>query len=311
MPNGKVTARRVRYIKLGRGGRWEAECLREGIVRLGYQTQLHFDLCSAARWDDVTTRYEAAGQNRGVATGTANQIRSFFEDDGETLWVTFHGRLMWWTFIDPDMPARIHTDGDGTFRTTQRGWRCRDAKDCELRMANLSGKLTKVAAYQRTVCEVKDAEYVLRRVNAELRPEVEEARRLAGEMQVAILQMIRLLTPQDFELLVDLVFSTSGWRRQGIVGGTEKTVDMELILPSTGEVAFVQVKSATNQREFEEEYQARFAEMQQFAPVRMFFVYHTGAISCSMEGVTVIDPLRLAKMVLDAGLVWWLIDKVA
>ncbi len=34
----------------------------------------------------------------------------------------------------------------------------------------------------------------------------------------------RLLEPQDFELLVDLVFSTSGWRRVGVVGGTQKTL---------------------------------------------------------------------------------------
>ena len=29
---------------------------------------------------------------------------------------------------------------------------------------------------------------------------------------VAIVSLMRLLTWQDFELLVDLVFSTSGWR---------------------------------------------------------------------------------------------------
>jgi hypothetical protein len=53
---------------------------------------------------------------------------------------------------------------------------------------------------------------------------------------------MKLLGPRDFETLVDLVFSTSGWRRQGVVGKTQKTLDLDLILPSTGERAFVQVK---------------------------------------------------------------------
>lgn len=55
---------------------------------------------------------------------------------------------------------------------------------------------------------------------------------------------MRLLTLQDFELLVALVFANSGWRRAGQVGNTQKTVDIELMLPTTGERAFLQIKSA-------------------------------------------------------------------
>jgi hypothetical protein len=61
-------------------------------------------------------------------------------------------------------------------------------------------------------------------------------------MRVSALEMMRLLEPRDFETLVDLMFSTSGWRR-GIIGNTQKTLDLDLLLPSTGERAFVQVKS--------------------------------------------------------------------
>jgi hypothetical protein len=45
---------------------------------------------------------------------------------------------------------------------------------------------------------------------------------------------MQLLGPGDFETLVDLVFFTSGWRREGIVGKTQKTLDIDLVLPSTG-----------------------------------------------------------------------------
>jgi len=35
-------------------------------------------------------------------------------------------------------------------------------------------------------------------------------------------------------------------------GGNQKTIDIEMILPSTGERAFVQVKSSTNQVQLDE-----------------------------------------------------------
>ncbi len=69
-----------------------------------------------------------------------------------------------------------------------------------------------------------------------------EVREAAHE---AIVNLLRLLRPQDFEILVDLVFYTSGWRRQGVVGKTQKDIDLSLLLPSTGERACVQVKSRT------------------------------------------------------------------
>ena len=67
-----------------------------------------------------------------------------------------------------------------------------------------------------------------------------------------IVPLMRLLTWQDFELLVDLVFTNSGWRRVGPVGKTQKTVDIELMLPTTGERAFVQVKSSAGKRDLDE-----------------------------------------------------------
>jgi hypothetical protein len=241
-------------------------------------------------------------------TSQVNQVRAFFEDDGSGLWITFHLRQMWWTRLDTNFPAELHPDGDGTFRRTL-GWSPYDASGKPLNMDKLSGNLTKVAGYQGTICEVTDPTYVLRRINAIQVPAVVEAHRLSTELQAAIIPLMRLLTPQDFELLVDLVFSSSGWRRVGSVGGTQKLVDLELILPTTGERAFVQVKSQTNQREFEDEYLAAFTAMSEVH--RLFFVYHSGVVEHVGAGVTVIGPERLAEMVIDTGMVSWLVEKAS
>jgi hypothetical protein len=44
---------RVRYIKLGEGGKWEKECLENGIIRFGFGSAEaeRFPLCLEHRWD--------------------------------------------------------------------------------------------------------------------------------------------------------------------------------------------------------------------------------------------------------------------
>jgi hypothetical protein len=150
------------------------------------------------------------------------------------------------------------------------------------------------------------AEYVVRRINGLKTPEVEQAVVALKGMKASVLEMMRLLGPRDFETLVDLVFSISGWRRQGIVGKTQKTLDLDLILPSTGERAFVQVKSRTDSPELAD-YVARLDELGPYD--RMFFGYHSGKAETDDERVIVIGPEKLAEMVMDAGLATWLMRK--
>ena len=139
-------------------------------------------------------------------------------------------------------------------------------------------------------------------------PEVERALETSKKMKSSVLDLMRLLGPRDFETLVDLVFSTSGWRRQGPVGKTQKTLDLDLTLPSTGERAFVQVKSRTTSAELAE-YVGKLDELGPYD--RMFYVYHSGTAITDDDRVIVVGPERLAELVLDAGLVNWLIRKVS
>ena len=152
------------------------------------------------------------------------------------------------------------------------------------------------------------AEYVIRRINGEKIPEVERAVVAMAAAKSSVLELMRLLEPRDFETLVDLIFSTSGWRRQGIVGKTQKTLDLDLTLPSTGERAFVQVKSRTTSSELAE-YVAKIDELGPYD--KMFYVYHSGEAHTDDDRVIAINPDKLAELVLDAGLTSWLIQKVS
>jgi hypothetical protein len=294
------------FIKLGRSGKWEKECLEKGILRFGY-TQTPFDAAAAGDWEKVRKVWLNLRGDEGAATRDVNQIRYFFEEGDNTLWITFYGGLLWWCFAKPGV--KQHKDGKGTCRETVSGWKSTDIYGAKLSTEKLSGNLLKIQGFQGTICEVKSFEYLKRKLNGEVLPEVEAAAEAEHEMVTKIIPLMRLLTWHDFELLVDLVFANSGWRRVGQVGKTQKTVDIELVLPTTGERAFIQVKSSAGKRDLKE-YLERFKDASIYN--RMFFVWHSGDVGESEESnVVLIGPDRLARMVLEAGLTSWLREKVS
>ena len=81
----------VRYIKLGRGGGWERECIESGIARFGYGTERdsRLDAVRAGRWADLTQMFRDEGKDPGTATRFTNDARNFFTAGSDTLWITF------------------------------------------------------------------------------------------------------------------------------------------------------------------------------------------------------------------------------
>ncbi|SRR6266567_966977 len=304
-----IRPNRVRYIKLGAGGGWERECLEKGIVRFGFgsATDERFPLCRGGRWKELLTSFLSETKDKSTATRFTNETRIFFEDAGSTLWITFVGERFCWGLLT-STPPEPHPDGDGVYRTVAGGWRWADINGEELTKDRLSGALTKLAAYRGTSCNVDVSEYAIRRINGQKTPEVERAVVALQEAKRSVLDLMKLLGPKDFETLVDLVFSTSGWRRLGTVGRTQKTLDLDLTLPSTGERAFVQVKSRTTSAQLAD----YVGQLEEHGPYdRMFFVHHTGEAATMDPRVTVLGPEKLAELVLDAGLLNWLIRKVS
>ncbi len=302
----KIEAKEAYFIKLGRGGEWEDECLRDSTLRFGYRETPH-DLCLDGNWEAVQQFWETRQGDAGVATRNMNQIRIFYEAGVETVFITFARSLMYW--CRPSGSVEVLADG-WRRRSTVQGWNSKSVGGISLTVDRLSGHLLKVQRFQGTICQVKAFDYLLRKLNDELLPEVAAAEEAERALIDSITGLIRRLTWQDFELLVDLIFSASGWRRIGRVGGPQKTVDLELRLPTTDERAFVQIKSQANDASFRE-YAERFAEADSYK--YMFFVWHTGEVTAAdgADGVKLIGPARLARMVLDAGLTSWLREKVS
>jgi hypothetical protein len=302
----RIDASEVNFIKLGSGGEWEKECLREGTILFGYRETPH-ELCVSGDWEGVWTIWNEIRGDGGTATRDTKQIRTFYESDEQSIFITFAGGVLHW--CRPVGEVEVLSDG-GRRRQTVDGWHSTTVGGTPLTTDRLSGDLLKVQMFRGTICQVKAAQYLLRKLNDELSPEVAAAEEAEHALINAITGLMRLLTWQDFELLVDLIFSSSGWRRVSVVGRTQKTLDLELLLPTTGERAFVQIKSFANPSDLRE-YIERFNGMTVYN--KMFFVWHSGDLTAvpPPQGVTLIGPKRLSGMVLDAGLSSWLREKVS
>ncbi|OOG60391.1 hypothetical protein [Rhodanobacter sp. C03] len=293
------------FIKLGERGFWEKKCLKDGTLWFGYNETPH-DMCLRGDWGGVQAFWKIVRKKEGTASNDARQIRTFYEADEHSIFITFHGGYLWW--CKPKGRAAVIED-DARLRQTVDGWKRESIGGDPLIISRLSGKLTKTQMFRGTICEVAERAYLLRRINDEPTPEVAVAEEAEVILRARILAMVQLLDPKDFELLVELIFSSSGWRRQTRTGGTQKTIDLDLLLPTTGERAFVQIKSKTSGKEFES-YAKDFRDTD--AHARMFFVWHTGKVNVEpTEQITLWGPDEVPKMVLEAGLLSWLKDKAS
>lgn len=306
----RVEPTEIRYIKLGAGDRWARRSLERGEVPFGYAMVPH-EICLQQDWEGIADVLKGEGRPASAIKDDLREIRDFYTLGVDCLWVTFAEGFLWWAFAEREVAWR---GGDGgehgiRIRKTQGGWQNTDAKGRPLRIYDLSSALTRLMAYQRTLCRVGPTAYLLRRINAESDPMVARAEELRGEMVSVAAQMIAGLHWADFETLVDLIFARSGWQRISRVGGGQKDVDLVLEQPATGERACVQVKSQATQSVLDD-FADRVCSSGAFD--RGFFVCH------SLKGRVSIDDDRrlhlwtgnqLAQAAVGAGLFDWLIER--
>ncbi|HBD94642.1 MAG TPA: hypothetical protein DC057_10780 [Spirochaetia bacterium] len=289
------------FIKLGKNGIWEKKCIDEGIIRLGFPNPFHEE-CLSGNFEPLRTYFEDEKQkSKGVVTSIINLIKVFYESNERILWITFYNRKLWWCFLKNGINE---IENGSRIRSTINGWSSSDINGNELSIDKLSGKLTKVQMYQGTICEVKEREYLRNRINNKVAIEVDNAMKNLHVLENSLIPLIRNLPWKEFELLVDLIFSYAGWKRLGIIGKSEKDIDLDLIMPVNERRAFVQVKAASDQNEFDK-YEEYFYQNGIYD--EMYYVVHTMKSSIIQsdenKNVYIIDINKLIKLVINAGLI--------
>jgi len=308
----KVASATIRYIKLGPGGAWEAASLDGGRIDWGDSEDPH--ACALAQdWAGAKQAYLNLNLLPATATSHLRELTDFYTLGRDCLWITFARGHLWWCFAEPDvLRTGVANAYEGaSYRNVIWGWRNTDVEGRPLTMEGLSSKLTQLAGYRRTICNVAASDYLLRRINAEEEPVVTAARAARQALVDASEALIRQLHWADFETFVDLIFSRAGWRRVSRLGGSLKDIDLILEQPLTGERASVQVKSAADQSVLN----ACVAAFEANASAsRFFFVCHSprSALSPSTSGDRPVDVWtieRLASAAVDQGLTDWLIER--
>lgn len=308
-PLPKITASAIRYIKLGTGNRLAKECIEQGIIRLGFDGVPH-DLCMTDDWDGVHQTLRRLGKAQGAATNQAQQIQDFYTLDADALWITFWEGKLWWAFAEAGaLPYDSHEYR--RHRRTRSPWRCTDVNGETLALRNFSTKLTQTAGFRGTLCNVRERDYLLRRINGEEEPRVVEALALQCQLIDMTERLIADLHWRDFEILIDRIFADSGWRRVGVLGETQADVDLVVEQTATGERAFVQVKSKATPAVFQD-YVDRFREYGDCS--RMFFICHSpkGRLRqhpCPPDVEMWLED-TVARKAIRAGLFEWVVQRV-
>lgn len=318
---------KIRFIKLGsqsskliRGEEkktLEQICLDEGKMVLGYREVDHF-----SSDEEILEFYLNNNKKQQTATSYLNQIKKFYhrfdenENPDTTLWITFAEKKLWWAFVDNSKSS--YKEEGWTFRDMKDKWKCEDIKGNLLTFENISGALLKTQGFRGTICDITSGEnefpiveYTKRLINGEKLEGVIKAE----ENKIAITQsmknLLKMLHPQDFEYIIDLIFQYSGWRKLTPGAGVEKDLDLDLLMPLTGERAFVQIKSFTDQSEYNK-YEEIFYKHNIYD--RFFYVYHTAkpeiVLSHENKYIHIISIEEVAKLVVELGLITVLMKKV-
>ncbi len=307
MTDFPIAPRGVRYIKLGPAGRWAEAAIGTGKLVLDFR-EIEHELAVSGNDEALASAcLEFRGGDKTSASTDVGEIRAFYEAGEDELWIAFHAGKLWWAFAKEGVSPSDPAEGLGArYRRTLDGWRSTDANGSELAMRDLDGRITQLAGYRRTICSVKQADRVVRLINGAPRREVAATRSAHAELAAHVATLVCQLGPDDFEVLVDLIVTRLGWRRVGAVGGLQKTVDIEIEQPLTGERAFVQVKSRSTQTELD----GYVAEFERYGVDRMIYAWHSGpGLACDHPGVILLGPEVIANNVVSAGLLDWLIRK--
>lgn len=308
-----ITFKNAYYIKLGEKGAWEADSIAQGRMRIGWDKIALGDM-NAGNWTAVEARLRSlwSPEKQAVATRDLNRLRDIVDSTDEDIWITFHGATLWWARLKN---GPVEEDAVSKYRETVDGWHSEPLGGGRtLAMNELPGKIVTVQGFRGTVCAIREPELLQRVLSGErstIASQLTEQRdALVASMQVAI----QALHWKDYESLVDMVFRHAGWQRVSVLGQQDRGYDLDLRDPVLGERYVVQVKSRASLEDFSK-------TIDQFSPTvyrKVFFVTHTPSADLLKatakelpQHVVLVNPLDLAQLAFNAGLVNWVADKVA
>lgn len=303
----------VRYVKNGAGGRWWPDAQSRSRLHAGW-SQVPDD---ALRDADVPAISAVLREQYGSKLGASqdlNALRSLLEAPSRHLWITFEDGFMWWSTVSDGItisPDNETSEHGHFWLDLDRPWDNRSLAGRYLAMSELPGTVTTTAGFKGTICEPKGWREILRLIRNEDDEDAAAAMAARLSYQAAVCKLVARLRPKDFEVLVDLILSRSGWTRLAKIGGVTEGIDVEVENPAVDEIAFVQVKGAAGQGTLDD-YVGKFRARRERYD-RMIFAVHSpkGSLAApTTDPVQVWDGPKVAELVVRLGLGDWVAKRV-
>jgi len=223
---------------------------------------------------------------------------------------------MWWCAVHDGAVINPtgRDDRAGNFwLVCDRKWSNESLSHKRLDIAVLPGTVAAAAGFRATVAKPGAWETILRIIRDEQDDNAIKAANARASYEAAIENMFKRLHWKDFELLIDLVFTRTGWSRISVLGGTQKDIDMEVQNLTTDEIAFVQVKSSAGQAELDYYVDQFRAQSDRYA--RMIFAVHHAPRGLTPPAddrrVQVWTGEQIARLVVRLGLGEWVESRLA
>lgn len=302
-----TTIGRAYYIKLGAGGLWAEDSIANGLLRFGWGN-IPLPAMLAEDWATIRSLLAVEHHHKGTVTADTERLRDILGSTIDDVWITFHDSHRWWCRL-ADNP--VSEDTISRFRRVDGRWSASDIVGRPLLVAQIPGRIAQLQGFRGTVCSVRESLVLGRLLRGETSPEFDRVTTNRAVLAGSVASALQQLHWKDFETLVDLLFRQAGWRRRSVLGESMKFVDLELEEPITRDAYQVQVKSRADIADLEK-YAIQFSGR---GFRKLYFVVHspTAALrnaSVADTDVELILPERLGELVVDHGLVPWLLDKI-
>lgn len=223
---------------------------------------------------------------------------------------------MWWCTVLDEVRTNPGDESGkrGHFwLTCARPWSDRTVDGVRgLETSDLPGDVTAVAGFRATVCKPRASAKILRIIRNEDDQEARAAILARNAYRDAVAKLVARLGPKDFEVLIDLILSRTGWTRLAKIGGVRADIDIEVENAALDEIAFVQVKSSASQATLSKCISDFEAQSGRYA--RMFFAVHSpeGDLTPrpTRRPVQVWAGERVADLVVKHGLGDWVAKRL-
>jgi hypothetical protein len=304
----------VRYVKNGTRGRWWKIAKASSELHAGWK-EIPANLLEAGDLNAIEAAARAWWGGRRGATQDINALRTLVDEPSQHVWVTFEEGCLWWCTVRDNI--RANPEGGAPDRghfwlTCDSPWSDRTIDGTRrLVMTELPGNVTAVAGFRATVCKPAASEQILRIIQNHENPLARAASLARQAYQDAIGKLVEQLGDRDFEVLIDLILSRTGWTRLAVVGGSRADIDIEAENAALDEIAFVQVKSSASQPTLDK-YIAEFYD-QSGRYRRMIFAVHNPAGELTPPddpNVQIWTGDRIAQLIVKHGLGDWVATRL-